>query len=135
MDHTRLCGVVNVPEAWDAIQRDLDRINGGHLHLGHGNPCYQYKLGGVGMEHSSAKKDLGVLVGGSWARASSVPSQPRKPTVPWVHPRQCGQQGREGICSSALHCDISWSTARRWGVLSTGETWSCWSVSRGEPQK
>ena len=34
------------------------------LNLGHGNPCYQYRLGDVRMEHSPAEKDLGVLVGG-----------------------------------------------------------------------
>ena len=32
------------------------------LHLGHGNPCYQYKLGDV--KHSPTKKDLRVLVDG-----------------------------------------------------------------------
>ncbi|KFQ82973.1 hypothetical protein N335_05546, partial [Phaethon lepturus] len=32
------------------------------LHLGQGNPQYQYKLGDEGMESSSAEKDLGVLV-------------------------------------------------------------------------
>jgi len=34
------------------------------LHLDHGNPCYQYKLGDIRMEHSLTKKDLGVLVDG-----------------------------------------------------------------------
>ena len=29
------------------------------LHLGYGNPHYQYKLGDVRMEHSPAEKDLG----------------------------------------------------------------------------
>ncbi|KFW65421.1 hypothetical protein AS28_04212, partial [Pygoscelis adeliae] len=32
------------------------------LHLGQGNPQYQYRLGDEGMESSPAKKDLGVLV-------------------------------------------------------------------------
>jgi len=32
------------------------------LHLGQGNPCYQYRLGDEGIESSHAKKDLGELV-------------------------------------------------------------------------
>jgi len=32
------------------------------LHLGHGNPCYEYKLGDVRMEHSPNEKNLGVMV-------------------------------------------------------------------------
>ena len=35
------------------------------LHLGHVNSHYRYKLGDERIEHSPAKKDLGVLVGGS----------------------------------------------------------------------
>ena len=34
------------------------------LHLGHCNPCYQYKLGNVKMEHRPAEKDLDVLLNG-----------------------------------------------------------------------
>jgi len=32
------------------------------LHLGRGNPHYQYRLGDEGIQSSPAKKDLGVLV-------------------------------------------------------------------------
>ena len=34
------------------------------LHLGHGNPQYQYKLRDERIAHSPTKKDLGVLVDG-----------------------------------------------------------------------
>jgi len=37
--------------------------------------------------------------------------------------------------STLCWCDLTWSTVSRCGVLSTGKTWACLSVSRGGPQK
>jgi len=68
-DYTKLHGVVDMPEGQNAIQRDLDKLEKwAHvnlmtfsedkcrlLHLGWGNPKYQYRLGDEGLE------DLGVL--------------------------------------------------------------------------
>ena len=75
---TMLCSLVDVPEEWDSIQRDLERLkqwvqvnllrfnksNFKVFHLGHGNPQYQYMLRDKRIEYSCPKKDLGVLVDG-----------------------------------------------------------------------
>ena len=103
--------------------------------LGWGNPHCQYKLGHARMEHSSAGKDLGVLVGGNWTQASTVPSQPRKPTVSWAASK-AAQPAGQGADPATLLCAVRphLECCIRWRALSTGQMWVYWSVSRGRPQ-
>ncbi|KAJ7416248.1 hypothetical protein BTVI_36089 [Pitangus sulphuratus] len=69
--NTKLSDVVDTPEGWDTIQKDLNklekwvhenlmRFNKAKfkvLHLGQGNSWYQYGLGNEGIETSPAEKD------------------------------------------------------------------------------
>ncbi|PKU48942.1 rna-directed dna polymerase from mobile element jockey-like [Limosa lapponica baueri] len=75
-DDTKLSSTVDMPEGQNVIQRDLDKIEKWVrmnimklnnsicrvLHLGWGNPWYQYKLGDEEIESGPAEKGLGVLV-------------------------------------------------------------------------
>jgi len=90
---TKLCGANNMPEGWDAIQRDpyrlqqqaqenlmrFNKVMCKVLHLGS-----QYKLQDVRMEHSPAEKDLGVLLDCKLNRSQKGAPQPRTPTISWA---------------------------------------------------
>ncbi|GAB0178888.1 mitochondrial enolase superfamily member 1 [Grus japonensis] len=75
-DNTKLCGVVDMLEGRDAMQRDLDRLERWArancmklntakckvLHMGRHNPKHSYRLGEEWIESSPEEKDLGVLI-------------------------------------------------------------------------
>jgi len=68
-DDIKLSGAADMPKGRDAIQRDLEKCEkrscvnlmrcnkAKHevLHLHQGSPCYQYRLGDVGIESSSVE--------------------------------------------------------------------------------
>jgi len=62
---------------------------------------------------------------------------PEGQQYPGLHHQQRGQQGegRDSAPPAPLWWDPTWSPASSCGVLSTGRTWTCWSGSRGGPQK
>jgi len=75
-NNTKLCGVVDMQEGRDAIQKDLDRLERWAcvncmkfnkakckvLHMGRGNPKHKHRLGGDWLKSSPEEKDLGVLM-------------------------------------------------------------------------
>ncbi|KAK4827294.1 hypothetical protein QYF61_016521 [Mycteria americana] len=75
-DDTKLCGVVDMLEGGDSIQRDLERLERWAcvklmkfkkakckvLHMSWGNPKHKYRLGREWIENSPEERDLGVLV-------------------------------------------------------------------------
>ena len=80
------------------------------MQLGQDNPQHWHRLG-MNRSEQPCEKDLRVLV------PSHGHSQPGKPNVSWLHPKQRGQQGREGIlplCSALVR--PSWNPAPSSGV-------------------
>jgi len=73
----------------------------------------------------------------SWTWADSVQSHLRKPAVSWAVSKEAWPAGRgKWFCSSTpIWWDLTWSHVSSSGALSTRRTWSCWSGSRGGPQR
>jgi len=87
------------------------------LHMGQGNPQYQYRLGNEGIESSPAKKDLGVLVD----EKLDMTQQPALAAQKASHilgctKRSVASRSREGIlpfCSALLRPHLK-SCIQRW---------------------
>ena len=134
-----------MPEGRDATLRDPDRLQKWPcvtltrfnkakcrvLHPGRGNPRYQYRLRGEGMESSPAKKGLGVLGDEKLDMSWQCAAQQANRALGSI-PSSVGSRVREGIlplCPSQGR--TPGSPASSSGALSTGQTGSCWSGARG----
>jgi len=113
---TKLCGAVDMPERWDTIQMDLDKLEkSAHvnlmtfkktkckvLHMGRGNPHYQYKLEDEGIESSPEEKDLGVLVDEKLDMSEQCVL-----AAHGLHQKKHGQQGEGGDSAPLLHSGVT----------------------------
>ncbi|KAK4832381.1 hypothetical protein QYF61_022236 [Mycteria americana] len=136
-DGTKLSGAVDTPEGWDAIQRDLDKLEkGAHvnfmrfnkakcrvLQLCQGNLWYQYRLRDEGIESSPAEKDLKST--GGWKaghEATMCACSPEGQPYPGLHQKKRVQQVKGGDSAPLL-----WSGETPPGVLHF--IWSTLSTS------
>ena len=121
-DDAKLSGAADTPEGWDAIQRDLDTLEkSAHvnlmrfnkakckvLHLGRGNPRYQYRLQDEGIETSPAEKGLGPALrrrawGYWWMKSQQCALTAQKANrTPRLYQTKHGQQVEGGDSAPLL---------------------------------
>ena len=90
-----------------------------------------------GLRAALRRKAWGCWLTRNPTWCSNVLSQPRWPAMSWAVSKEAwpAGQGRWFCPFTLLQCDPTWSVASSSGALSLWKTWTCWSGSRGGPQK
>ena len=97
------------------------------LHLDHGNPHCQYKLGDERIEHRSSKRGLVVLVDSKLDMSQKCTLSLKSQLHPGLYQKMCDQQVKGGdpgplLCtgeasSEVLHPDVESSVQERCGCV------------------
>jgi len=72
------------------------------LHLGWGNPQYQYRPGNECMENSPVQKDLGILVDKKIGHLTMCACSPESQSYPGLDKKKGGQQVEGGDSAPLL---------------------------------
>ena len=139
VDDTRLWGVVNMPEGWDANQRELgklklwaqenfmrfNRSKGKVLHMGRGNPHYATNWGMKRLSTALLKRTGGTNGWQAGHEPAVCPHRPESQLHPGLHQKMCDRHVEGGdpaplLCASEVSPGVLCLV--QCGVLSTGET-------------
>ncbi|GAB0184411.1 mitochondrial enolase superfamily member 1 [Grus japonensis] len=150
-DDTKLWGMVDTLKGRDAIQRDLDRLERWThavlmklnkakykvLHMGQGNPKHKYRLGRKWIDGNPEEKDLGVLVDEklNMTQQRALAAQKVNCILGYIR-RSVTSRSRELILphySALMRPHLEYCISSE--VPNIRRTWSCWSKSRGWPQR